>query len=181
MLNSKNRLLFLSLFLFLISGSSVHGRTFKRPDPLQHFKNYNGDFDVRNKHYLAVSRFSIINNVCVWIWSSSHHITSHHMWGNIWDWEIEIGFWSFSVCGIYRSSWIRICRSLVVVWSGFGHFHDGEVFMQWLSLIIMLGPLPSTHFLSCSLPNLSCHVSPHFSTPHFAMHHSMLLRSTPTI
>lgn len=76
MLNSTNRLLFLSiLLLFLISGfPTVHGRSFKRPDPLQHFKNYNGDFDVRNKHYLAVSRFSIINNVYVCM---NMIITSH--------------------------------------------------------------------------------------------------------
>lgn len=66
MLNSTNHsLLFLLLLLFAISlprkclasdsDSPVHGRTLNRPDPLRHFKDYHGDFDVRNKHYLAVS------------------------------------------------------------------------------------------------------------------------------
>lgn len=75
MLNSTNRLLFLPLLVFLISvpalasGSPVlHGRSFKRPDPLRHFKDYNGDFDVRNKHYIAVSRFS--TSTCMIIDSS---------------------------------------------------------------------------------------------------------------
>lgn len=66
MLNSTNRFLFLPLFLFLVfqqtwlaSGSPDRQRSFHRPDPLQHFKDYNGDFDVRNKHYVAVSSFSL--------------------------------------------------------------------------------------------------------------------------
>ncbi|XP_058772843.1 uncharacterized protein LOC131646933 [Vicia villosa] len=69
MLNSTNHsLLFLLLLLFAISlprkclasdsDSPVRGRTFNRPDPLRHFKDYHGDFDVRNKHYLASAAFT---------------------------------------------------------------------------------------------------------------------------
>ncbi|KAK2372521.1 transmembrane protein [Trifolium repens] len=72
MLNSTNhRLLFLLFLLFLISAeSSVHGRSFKRPDPLLHFKDYNGDFDVRNKHYLASAAFTGVHGYAfagVWL------------------------------------------------------------------------------------------------------------------
>nr|XP_012574496.1 uncharacterized protein LOC105852671 [Cicer arietinum] len=84
MLNSTNyRLLFLLFLLFLISvpsfqhkllasasESSVHGRSFKRPDPLRHFKDYNGEFDVRNKHYLASAAFTGVHGYAfagVWL------------------------------------------------------------------------------------------------------------------
>ncbi|KAL1354551.1 hypothetical protein HN51_006635 [Arachis hypogaea] len=71
MLNSTQRLLLLAIlflpfisdpFLFQnkcsVSGSPIQGRTFNRPDPLRHFKRYNGGFDVRNKHYLASAAFT---------------------------------------------------------------------------------------------------------------------------
>ncbi|KAG5061261.1 hypothetical protein JHK87_002290 [Glycine soja] len=69
MLKSTNRFLILPLFLFLVSipvfqqkclasGSPVRERNFSRPDHLRHFKDYNGDFDVRNKHYVASAAFT---------------------------------------------------------------------------------------------------------------------------
>ncbi|AES94526.2 transmembrane protein, putative [Medicago truncatula] len=83
MLYSTNyRLLFLLFLLFLISvpsfqhkclasaESSIHGKTFKRPDPLRHFKDYNGEFDVRNKHYLASAAFTGVHGYAfagVWL------------------------------------------------------------------------------------------------------------------
>ncbi|KAK7367628.1 hypothetical protein VNO80_09643 [Phaseolus coccineus] len=77
MLNSTNRFLFLPLFLLLVfqqtwlaSGSPVREKTFHRPDPLQHFKYYNGDFDVRNKHYVASAAFTGVHGyafACVWL------------------------------------------------------------------------------------------------------------------
>ncbi|KAJ1381780.1 hypothetical protein SESBI_44850 [Sesbania bispinosa] len=82
MLSSTNRLLFLPLLLFLIllipafqqkwlaSGSPLHERSFKRPDPLQHFKDYNGDFDIRNKHYVASTAFTGVHGYAfagVWL------------------------------------------------------------------------------------------------------------------
>lgn len=70
-----------------------------------------------------------------------------------------LAFWSFSVCRIYRSPWIRICLRLVAVWTGFGHFPYSEVSMRWLSFINLFGPLLSPHFLSTSLLHISRHVS----------------------
>ncbi|KAL2348306.1 hypothetical protein Fmac_002306 [Flemingia macrophylla] len=81
MLHSTNRFLFLPFFLFLISipafqqkcfvsTSPLLERTFHRPDPLQHFKDYNGDFDVRNKHYVASAAFTGVHGyafACVWL------------------------------------------------------------------------------------------------------------------
>ncbi|BAU00298.1 hypothetical protein VIGAN_10188100 [Vigna angularis var. angularis] len=77
MLNSTNRVLFLLFFLFLVlqttslaSGSPVHERTFHRPDPLQHFKDYNGGFDLRNNHYVASAAFTGVHGyafACVWL------------------------------------------------------------------------------------------------------------------
>ncbi|KAK7406444.1 hypothetical protein VNO78_08070 [Psophocarpus tetragonolobus] len=81
MLNSKNRFLFLSFFLFLVSipvfqqkclvsGSPVRERSFNRPDPLRHFKDYNGDFDVRSRHYVASAAFTGVHGyafACVWL------------------------------------------------------------------------------------------------------------------
>nr|KYP52377.1 hypothetical protein KK1_025682 [Cajanus cajan] len=82
MLNSTNRFLFLPFFFFflisvpsfqqkcLASASSLHERSFHRPDPLRHFKNYNGDFDVRNKHYVASAAFTGVHGyafACVWL------------------------------------------------------------------------------------------------------------------
>ncbi|KAG5069974.1 hypothetical protein JHK85_002351 [Glycine max] len=40
------------------NGSPVRERNFSRPDHLRHFKDYNGDFDVRNKHYVASAAFT---------------------------------------------------------------------------------------------------------------------------
>ncbi|KAK7309145.1 hypothetical protein RJT34_05656 [Clitoria ternatea] len=76
-----NRFLFLPLFLFFISvplfpqkwsvsGSPVHERSFNRPDPLRHFKDYNGEFDVRNKHYVASAAFTGVHGYAfcgVWL------------------------------------------------------------------------------------------------------------------
>ncbi|KAG4386450.1 hypothetical protein GLYMA_11G047500v4 [Glycine max] len=81
MLNSTNRFLILPLFLFLVSiplfqqkclasGSPVRERNFSRPDPLRHFKDYNGDFDVRNKHYVASAAFTGVHGygfALVWL------------------------------------------------------------------------------------------------------------------
>ncbi|CAJ1929267.1 unnamed protein product [Sphenostylis stenocarpa] len=81
MLNSTNRFLFLPLFLLLISipvfqqtwsasGSPDGENSFHRPDPLRHFKDYNGDFDVRNKHYVASAAFTGVHGyafACVWL------------------------------------------------------------------------------------------------------------------
>ncbi|KAH1163910.1 hypothetical protein GYH30_002108 [Glycine max] len=41
-----------------LEGSPVRERNFSRPDHLRHFKDYNGDFDVRNKHYVASAAFT---------------------------------------------------------------------------------------------------------------------------
>ncbi|XP_027362638.1 uncharacterized protein LOC113870244 [Abrus precatorius] len=44
--------------------------SFKRPDPLRHFKDYNGDFDVRNKHYVASAAFTGVHGYAfggVWL------------------------------------------------------------------------------------------------------------------
>lgn len=163
LISTNNRLFFLPLlfFLFLLaSGSPVLGRSFKRPDPLRHFKNYNGDFDVRNKHYLAVSRFSTPNHFSPSIFGPEKHIACMIININIIYMHIEIGFWSFSVCGIYRSPWIRICGGLVVMWVVFGHFHHGEVSKRWLHFISnTFGPLLHPHFLTPSHLHLACHVS----------------------
>ncbi|XP_047155082.1 uncharacterized protein LOC124826325 [Vigna umbellata] len=54
----------------LASGSPVHERTFHRPDPLQHFKDYNGGFDLRNNHYVASAAFTGVHGyafACVWL------------------------------------------------------------------------------------------------------------------
>ncbi|KAK7307691.1 hypothetical protein VNO77_40969 [Canavalia gladiata] len=81
MLKSTNRFLFLPFFFLLISipvfqqkwlasGSPVHERSFNRPDPLRHFKDYNGDFDVRNKHYVASAAFTGVHGYAfagVWL------------------------------------------------------------------------------------------------------------------
>ncbi|KAI4315075.1 hypothetical protein L6164_027922 [Bauhinia variegata] len=76
MSNPINRLLFLPLLLFLISasvfqpkwlvlGSPVHERTLRRPDPLRHLKNYNGQFDVRNKHYIDSTAFTGVHGYAI--------------------------------------------------------------------------------------------------------------------
>ncbi|KAL5181615.1 hypothetical protein HKD37_01G002490 [Glycine soja] len=46
------------LLPILTKGSPVRERNFSRPDHLRHFKDYNGDFDVRNKHYVASAAFT---------------------------------------------------------------------------------------------------------------------------
>ncbi|KAK7252766.1 hypothetical protein RIF29_36960 [Crotalaria pallida] len=78
MLNQTNRLLFLILLIsaplfqqkWLVSGSPVLERSLKRPDPLHHFKDYNGGFDVRNKHYIASTAFTGVHGYAlagVWL------------------------------------------------------------------------------------------------------------------
>lgn len=48
----------------LVFGSpSPEQESFKRPDPLRGFKNYDGGYNVTNKHYLAVS--SIVSSYVV--------------------------------------------------------------------------------------------------------------------
>ncbi|XP_058069816.1 uncharacterized protein LOC131218942 [Magnolia sinica] len=58
----KSNGLFISLLLLLISSpnSPVFGeeRSFQRPDPLQNFKPYNGDFNVTSPHYWASTVFT---------------------------------------------------------------------------------------------------------------------------
>ncbi|XP_061338920.1 uncharacterized protein LOC133285672 [Gastrolobium bilobum] len=57
-------------YLIFSSGSPVHERSFKRPDPLRHFKYYNGYFDVRNKHYLSSAAFTGVHGYAfagVWL------------------------------------------------------------------------------------------------------------------
>lgn len=41
-------------------GSPVQEQRFHRPDPLRHFKFYKGGYDIRNKHYWAVSSISVL-------------------------------------------------------------------------------------------------------------------------
>lgn len=56
----RSKGLLLPLILLLISSPKppvLGHQSFHRPDPLQHFKPYHGDFDVRNLHYWAVRFF----------------------------------------------------------------------------------------------------------------------------
>lgn len=39
----------------LVFASPVQEQILQRPDPLRHFKPYNGAYDIRNRHYWAVS------------------------------------------------------------------------------------------------------------------------------
>lgn len=138
MLNSTNHTLFLLLLLFLISvprkclasdsDSPVHGRTFNRPDPLRHFKDYNGDFDVRNKHYLAVS------------WSLSNFNTffnSLFVGLRIWDWFLSIGFWCFQS-------------------AAFTGVHGYSFAGVWLLFGLVLGIFIIVKCLSGATPSLQC-------------------------
>ena len=77
---------------------------------------------------------------------------------------ITLAFWSFSVCGIFRSPWIRICISLVAMWAGLDHFHHREISMQWLCFTTLFGQLLPPHFLPTSLLHFSRHVSHKFPT-----------------
>lgn len=61
---SKSNPMFVSpiIIILLISTSTfaspdlvLNQRTSRRPDPLSRFKSYNGVYDIRNKHYWAVS------------------------------------------------------------------------------------------------------------------------------
>ncbi|KAI3451919.1 hypothetical protein Pfo_008584 [Paulownia fortunei] len=49
----------------LVFGSSVSERIAKRPDPLQKFRHYGGDYDIRNKHYWASAAFTGIHGYAV--------------------------------------------------------------------------------------------------------------------
>ncbi|CAL0331762.1 unnamed protein product [Lupinus luteus] len=73
MFNTTNRLLFLILLISVplfqqqcfVSGSPVLQRSFKRPDPLHHFKDYNGGFDIRDKHYVASTAFTGVHGYAI--------------------------------------------------------------------------------------------------------------------
>ncbi|KAF1861827.1 hypothetical protein Lal_00026285 [Lupinus albus] len=78
MFNTTNHLLVLILLISaplfqqkcLVSGSPVLQRSFKRPDPLRHFKDYNGGFDIRDKHYVASTAFTGVHGYAlaiVWL------------------------------------------------------------------------------------------------------------------
>ncbi|KAF8410232.1 hypothetical protein HHK36_002755 [Tetracentron sinense] len=74
---SKSNGLFLSLILLfvvsssvssprsLVFGSPVPEQRYNRPDPLSHFKYYNGDYDVRNKHYWASAAFTGVHGYAI--------------------------------------------------------------------------------------------------------------------
>ncbi|GLT46809.1 hypothetical protein SLA2020_205390 [Shorea laevis] len=53
-------LIFTSLFSpkLLVFGSPIRDPSSKRPDPLRHFKNYNGSFTITNDHYWASAAFT---------------------------------------------------------------------------------------------------------------------------
>ena len=74
MSSSQNGVIFLLLLLllFLLSASfdlqnrqvfasPVKEQSFERLDPLRRLKHYDGAYDVRNKHYWAVSSISLPN------------------------------------------------------------------------------------------------------------------------
>ncbi|XWS29698.1 hypothetical protein CRYUN_Cryun24cG0052500 [Craigia yunnanensis] len=66
-------LIFLLVFSSLFSpklavfGSPVHDQelTFRRPDPLRHLKDYNGVYNVTNKHYWASVAFTGVNEYAI--------------------------------------------------------------------------------------------------------------------
>ncbi|XVF61359.1 hypothetical protein PTKIN_Ptkin08bG0123500 [Pterospermum kingtungense] len=43
----------------------VHERTFKRPDPLRHLKDYDGGYNVTNKHYWASAAFTGVHGYAI--------------------------------------------------------------------------------------------------------------------
>ncbi|KAK6151146.1 hypothetical protein DH2020_016078 [Rehmannia glutinosa] len=49
----------------LVFGSSVSEQIAKRPDPFRKFRNYGGDYDIRNKHYWASAAFTGIHGYAV--------------------------------------------------------------------------------------------------------------------
>ncbi|XXG48809.1 hypothetical protein AAC387_Pa02g3155 [Persea americana] len=59
------------LLLTLSPNAPVLGQqSFNRPDPLQHFRPYHGDFDVRNRHYWASAAFTGVHGYAmagIWI------------------------------------------------------------------------------------------------------------------
>lgn len=91
------------LLLTLSPNAPVLGQqSFNRPDPLQHFRPYHGDFDVRNRHYWAVCIFFSCYEVKE---RKDIVILGRFEWSFMWG---CIGFLVFmdAVCGIYRRSWI---------------------------------------------------------------------------
>ncbi|KAL5556788.1 hypothetical protein UlMin_039024 [Ulmus minor] len=48
-----------------VSASPAREQSFKRLDPLRQFKNYNGVYDVRNKHYWASAAFTGVHGYVV--------------------------------------------------------------------------------------------------------------------
>ncbi|XWS41767.1 hypothetical protein CRYUN_Cryun17cG0111400 [Craigia yunnanensis] len=62
-------LVFSSMFSpkLVVFGSPVHDheRTFKRPDPLRHLKDYNGVYNVTNKHYWASAAFTGVHGFAI--------------------------------------------------------------------------------------------------------------------
>ncbi|KAF5752828.1 hypothetical protein HS088_TW01G00746 [Tripterygium wilfordii] len=64
-------LIFLLVFIsgfsseFCVHGSPTQEHTFKRPDPLGHFKFYNGGFNVTNKHYWASLAFTGVHGYAI--------------------------------------------------------------------------------------------------------------------
>ncbi|XP_073298362.1 uncharacterized protein [Primulina huaijiensis] len=62
---------FLVVSIFLLSeisfvfGSPVSEQIARRPDPLRKFKNYGGDYDIKNKHYWASAAFAGIHGYAV--------------------------------------------------------------------------------------------------------------------
>ncbi|XP_027179251.1 uncharacterized protein LOC113778156 isoform X2 [Coffea eugenioides] len=49
----------------LVFASPVPEQSLKRPDPLRHFKPYNGVYDIRNRHYWASAAFTGIHGYAV--------------------------------------------------------------------------------------------------------------------
>ncbi|KAL3525593.1 hypothetical protein ACH5RR_013965 [Cinchona calisaya] len=50
---------------FLVVASPVQEQSLKRPDPLRHFKPYNGVYDIRNRHYWASAAFTGIHGYAI--------------------------------------------------------------------------------------------------------------------